>query len=249
MRRVLLTLAFAVLLVPMPAARGFFAVALVSGQDITCTGNDATCTFPSPPSASNCVVVASIINDTSQTLDLTGVPGGATETVIHGPDNQNSLRGYIYTFPGDGSDATFVTTTSSTAAARTAAAEFSGLDCSGSGEDGTSVSVADNVSPYNLSPTITTTASGSLLFGLAHSTSAGDFSASGSTTSIPSDGTEINTVALGGYIILGAAAAYDLPFTSAAAENTHLMAAAIKASAGGGATPSLRMLLGIGGER
>jgi hypothetical protein len=243
MRRVLLALALSLLLVPLPAARAPFAVAFV--RETTCSGNDSTCTFASAPAVGNCVAVAVEINDTAQTLDLTGVPGAATETVMHGPGDANNLRSYGYTFPGDGSDTTFVATTSGNAVARVAAAEFSGLDCSSGGEDGTSVSLADNVSPYNLSPTITTSAAGSLIFGMVHGTGAMNFSGSGSTITIPSDGTEINTIALGGYYIAGAAAAgYDLPFTSSNI-NTHLMAFAVKASVGG-VNPCTRALLGVG---
>jgi hypothetical protein len=143
-----------------------------------------------------------------------------------------------------------VATTCVRAAARVAAAEFSGVDCSGLGEDGTSVSVADNQGDidlgqaYNLSPAITL-AAGSLLFGMIHSSSGANYSGSGSTISIPTAGTEINTVALGGYLIAGAGAAYDLPFVSDDNENSHLMAAGIKASAGA-VNPCTRSLLGVG---
>lgn len=228
MKRSLLALVLGLLVllhVPLSAA-----IAVVQVQ--TGSANDVVITFGSAWGASNHVLVAVIVNSGTQTVDLTGIT--PTETVLHSQaDVGLGLTGYVFCFPGDGADTSFTATTSGSGSARVAAIEISGGTCT---EDGTSSGNTDTASPYELATDITTTQSGSILIGIIHSTSVADFTVSGSGTSVPADGTDIGTVALGQYLIAGAAGAYDTTFTSAAAESTLQVAAAVQAA--GGAAPA-----------
>lgn len=237
MMRAILPFVLLLGLLPSPPP---FAVAVV--QTASGRATDPVITW-SAMGASNHVLVAMIVNNNSSTPTITGVT--TTVTTLIGPSDIGSLRGYVWCFPGDGSDTSFTVDGPGGVSESVAAVEISGGSCDPDGAFANAA--ADAASPYNLTTPITTSQSGSFIIGIAHSTSPSDYSASGSTTSIPADGTDIGGISLGGYVIAGAAGSYDLPFTSAAGETTSLLAAAVKA-AGGSSAPKRFLTLGIGGK-
>jgi hypothetical protein len=236
MRRVLLTFALLLALVPMPSA--FFAIG-VPQTPVTFSANDPVVSFAGAPSGTVCVL--SIQNSKTDTASITGAP--AAVTTVFGPADQTSagLRGYGWCWQGDGADNSFTVTTSGSAAARGFAIELTGTGAS----DGSSFNDG-GASPITLSTDITTTGAGAILLALVHSTSVADFTSDSGNgfTSVAAGDTEIGTVALGQYKVLGAPAAYDAPFTSAAGETTLITAMAISASAA--VNPCTRALLGVG---
>ena len=225
------------------------AVAFV--QETTCTGNDCTLTFAAAPSASNHILVTAVIGNTAQTVDLTGTPGGAVETVLHGPADHTgvALRGYIWCLPGDGADNTIVVTTSVGAVADAAAIEVSGL--SSCTEDGTSqTGETTAATSHDISSNITTTVDGSILFGMVRSNTIADFTVGMNMTSVPTGNADFGASpgSLGLYRITVTAGSYGCPLTSVGSETALVVCAAIQPAGGGGGGGSTgRMLLmGVG---
>lgn len=237
MTRIALVLLIALLWV-VPAQAQISAVQTASGS-----GNDVAVTFGSAWGASNHIVAVVMNNADTETVSITGV--STSVTTLFANTDVGSFNGAAFCWPGDGSDTSFTATTSGGSTVRVAAIEISGGSCT---VDGTPTFDSDSTTPYNLTPLYTTTAAGSIIVGLIHSTSASNYSADTGTTSIPADGTDINGIALGGYRIAGAAGDYDLPWTSAANETSTIVIAAVR-QAVSGATPARQMLLGVGTPR
>lgn len=242
MRRVLLTLALCLLLVPVPEARLPFAIAVV--QTASGSGDEVAVTFSGAWGASNHVVAVVANNNDSSVTSITGVSTSITTLLVNTDVGVLGISAWCW--PGDGSDTSFTASTTGGGVARVVAVEVSGAGCD---VDGTPGSNADSTTPYNLSPLYTTTVDGALILGMAHSTSASDYAADTGTTAIPSDETDIGGVSLGGYRIAGAAGTYDLPFTSAVNETSILAAAAVKPAAAGATAPRGLLTLGIGGTQ
>ena len=236
MRRIVLALtASAILLCAVPARA---AIAFV--QQTTCFGNDATCTFGSAMGASNHILVAAVLNTQVDTGSVTGVTNGVTTLVGPTDDAGTGFRGYVFCFQGDGSDTAFVLTTSASAVARVAAAEVSGATCT---VDGTGSDVSDGTTHQ---VAVTTTVDGAFCAALVQSNSTADFTAAGSTTPMPADNTEINTIAQGGYTTVATAGAGALDWNSAASETILAIGACVQPAAVAGGNAKALLLMGVG---
>ncbi len=226
------------------------AIAFV--QRAVCSGNDCTGTFPTGWTSGNVVLVASAVFGQADTFDVQGI--SATETVIGDIVNIGTVHGLHFrcfvVAGADIGDTNFIATTSGTASQQLAAIEVSGATCT---EDGADTANTDTASPYPLTTDITTTATGSILFGIIASGTASNFTADTGTTGVGVSGETAdipvgdNTgFALGGFQIAGVAGAYEISFTSAASENTTMGAFAVLAAAEAGGGSRNLMLLGVG---
>lgn len=233
-----LAISFVPLQTPLHAA-----VAFVAGQETTCTGSTPTCTFPSAMGASDVVLVARM---TSAATNDT--PGGTTNAFVTLHDEVlTTFHVYVWCVRGDGSDTNFTITNSGAGGGVVAAAEFSGADLSCT-EDGTSTGrIVASTSATHGSTAITTTQTGSLVFGLIRcsTTCNADWTHTGSTTGVPASDTEIASVALGGYQVAGAAGSYTLQWNPSTSEASEIVAAAVK-EASAASCPKTLALLGVG---
>jgi hypothetical protein len=233
-RRLLLTACLLLLWsVPAPAWR---AVSLVKSATGGLT-NDLVIDFGSATSASNIVVAGVRLANDTATVDV----GGVTEDVLHTAVNGTSFQVMILCFAGGAQTYTFTTT--GTVTAGVGAAEFSGTD--GCTEDGTSDHVISTTSPIaaDSPPTIQ---AGSLVFSTVWSGNNADYSCSGDYACIPTDGTDIGSTGLAQWRVAPSTAAYYGEFTFTGTENSLLMVVGIASAGGGGTTPRLLMLLGVG---
>ncbi len=220
------------------------AITVVQSQ--TGRANDLAVTFGGAWSASNHVFVVGIMNDSAQTVDLTGIT--PTETILHDEAFvTEGLRAYSWCFAGDGSDTSFTATTSGGASVVIVAVELAGGSCT---EDGTSsASATTATTTHGLATDLSTSVDGSFILGVVHSTSVADFTTF-TGTSLPASDVEIGTLALGQYQITGVAGTYDTVYGSAANETTVLIGAAVReAVVGGGGSSPNRLLLGVGDAR
>jgi hypothetical protein len=217
------------------------AITAVSGQEATATGNDATITLPGATTIGNVVLVGVVVTSTGNTVTLDDIT--ETEVTLHGPADHNGERGYLFCYVVTAADATIVVTTSGSAAARSWAKEFTGIStCT---EQGTSSGNATTgTTSHSLTTGITTTGE-VIVASIIKSSSAANFSNGAGMTCIPSTCTDFGGTAdtLGGYRIETANSTYDTPFTSAASEDTILIAAAVGTGSGGGGTSAHRLLL------
>jgi hypothetical protein len=218
------------------------AIEAVAGQLATGSGDDATLTFPGAWGASNHVIVGTLLTGITNTAELTGIT--ASEVTLHGPaqDSGGTWKLYIWCFQGDGSDNTVIVTTNASATARSAGVEISGGTCT---EDGTSSSNDTTGTSHALTVDITTTQAGSFMFSMIRGATT-NYTATGGSSPIPADGTDINGEALGAYRVLGAAGAYDADFSSTASETSYLGAAAVQPAAVVGGSAKSLMLMGVG---
>jgi hypothetical protein len=241
MRRVLIALALcACLATPSEAA-----ITVVSGQEATGSNNvDYTLTFPSPWGASNHVIVVAAVYSAAGTVDLTSITNA--EVVLHDDATlqSNTRRIYIWCFQGDGTDNTVTLDQSGGVQVRSAAIEIAGGSCT---ESGTSVSGNESATPFD-TPTLTTSTDGAFMFGIWANSSVIDIAAGTNTSPVPSDDSEIGTVAQAGYRIAGAASGYTLQWTTGGSPSTGFLAAAAvqESGGGGGGAAKQRLIRGIG---
>jgi hypothetical protein len=225
MRRLLSFVLGALLLAP-PAQAAIAVVQVQSGAL-----NDVVLTFASPWGASNHVLVAAVLNSGTATAALDDISVAEGVLLDSGSGvSANNMRIYIWCFAGDGADSAVTVTTSGTTVATAAGVEISGGSCTQDGAGSSNDETGNGVDTHVLTTDITTTASGSFIFAIIRSTTASNWSAGTDMTSIPADGTDIGQ-GLAEYRILGAAAAYDTPFSNDAAETSHMGAAAVQPAA------------------
>ena len=214
-------------------------------QDCTASGDDQTCTFGAAPATTSAILTA-IRTGTANTASITGY--STSITTLEGPTDAGTgspFRLYLFCMPGDGSDTTFVSTTSDTTVARTASAEFANTTCT---EDGTSVTV-DHSSLTTHTVTMMTVTDNAVVFGFVGTTSSGNatYMHAGSTTSIPSNDVGINGASLGGWLITTSAGSQSLSWTTSGSETTFEGIAAVQtAVAASGPPVGSLSLLGVG---
>jgi hypothetical protein len=250
MRRALLSLFVALVALIPPglfAASPPFAIAVV--QTKTNSANDVTITMDAAPSGSNHVVFAAVMNaGSAQTFTITGTPTAVTTLQDSSNDTVN-LHGFVGCFQGDGADASFTINSSGSATVRAAAVEISGGSCT---ETGTSRGTAQTVATSTHALGSITTTAGAFVMSFIHANSVADFTKGAlpaAAVSVPSDGSEIDTVAQGMYYINTAGGAVNLSYDSAANETTYSVGAAVEAGAAGTAKPPASLLLrGVGGQ-
>jgi hypothetical protein len=220
--------------------RLYAAIAVVQTDTDGATGNDAIITFGSNTTSGNVVLLASVLGAQTDTMDVTGI--SETETVIHGPADFSTLRGYLFCITVTNPDTTYVMETSGTGGAHSIGIEVSNATCT---EDGTSQANATTSTTSHALTTDITIADGSVIWGIVRSTNGADFTADAGVTSTPASNAEVGSETLGGYRIEVTGGAFDLPFTSAGNETTLIMAGAVTASGGGGGggTAAHRLLL------
>jgi hypothetical protein len=248
MRRALLSLFVALVALIPPglfAASPPFAIAVV--QTKTNSANDVTITMDAAPSGSNHVVFAAIMNaGSAQTFTITGTPTAVTTLQDSSNDTVN-LHGFVGCFQGDGADASFTINSSGSATVRAAAVEISGGSCT---ESGTSRGTAQTVATSTHALGSITVAAGAFMMSFIHANSVADFSKNSAfATALPSDESEIDTVAQAMYFIHTAGGAANLTYDSAANETTYSVGAAVEAGAAATAKPPASLLLrGVGGQ-
>jgi hypothetical protein len=235
MRRLLAVLGLA-LFVAAPYAPVVLHAANAFVQQTSCGLNDATCTFGAAPLAANKIIILTALDNEAQTLDITGFP--TAETVIVSAQDSSGITSRFYAHcidGGDGADTDFVATTSGTAIARVAAAEFSGM-----------APCASVLRDAQRNDTDLTTVVGDIAMGFIHCTGVANLAAGAGYTSIPSADAEIVNNAQGEYKT-AAGVTEDTSFTSAVSEDCFLNGISLKeASVATGPPVGSLMLLGVG---
>lgn len=204
------------------------AIAVVQTDTDGASGNDAVITFGSNTTIGNVVLLASVLGAQTDTLDVTGI--SETETVTHGPADFSGLRGYLFCLVVTNADTTYVMETSGTGGAQSIGIEVSGATCT---EDGVSQANAETAETTHQLDTAITISAGSILWGIARATNGVNFTIGAGVTSVPASSAEVGDT-LGGYRIEASGGTYNFTMTSAANENTLIMAGAVQMSGGGG---------------
>jgi hypothetical protein len=215
------------------------------GTNIASTTNidDPVMTFPDGAIGNgNVVIIVASVEDTAVTVSIESSSFAISALSGFPKDASTNRRMYVFCGIGDGTDAQFTVTTSTTASVIARGIEFSGGTCT---LDGTAQSTAlTNQTTHALTTDVTVTASDSLLIGAVRSTTAANFDPVGSLTQFGTDGTVLSA----GYQILVASGDFDPQWTSAATETTIIVGVALQAAGGGGGggTAKSLLLMGVG---